>query len=211
LHAIYKLENLFQGGKTMSQPYTGTQLQNNKELKKKSTAKFISSLNATNDDRKHYSVIIKKSPQEVFTFWRDFSNLKHFMKDISDIRVLDPKTSRWSAEVKPGQHVHWDVEVAEEQPGKMISWRSTPESEVHTVGCVYFDRVPGKRGTIVRLSMIYNKPAGVITEFIHKFSGQDPEMLVLLNLRRLKAFLESGEMPTIQGQPSGCEETKIKH
>ena len=56
------------------------------------------------------------------------------------------------------------------------------------------------------MNMDYSVPGGKITELIAKMRGEDPDSLAIINLKRLKAFLETGEIATIEGQPSGREE-----
>jgi uncharacterized membrane protein len=152
------------------------------------------------EEQDHYSITIGKSPQEIFSFWRNFSNLKLFMKDISNIQVSSPNESRWTVQLKSGEAIQWDVEITEAIEGKMIGWKSVGSSQVQTMGCVYFTPAPENQGTTVRLSMIYNKPKRMQTEFIEKFSGEDPENLILMNLRRLKAVMETGEVPAIRSR-----------
>jgi uncharacterized membrane protein len=74
------------------------------------------------------------------------------------------------------------------------------------MGAVWFVEAPAGRGTIVRLSLNYSVPGGKFSEWVTKLNGEDPDSLILLNLRRLKALLETGEIPTIEGQPSGRED-----
>jgi hypothetical protein len=54
--------------------------------------------------------------------------------------------------------------------------------------------------------MNYSIPGGKLTEWTTLFSGEDPDTLTITNLKRLKAFLETGEIPTTKGQTSGRKE-----
>lgn len=150
-----------------------------------------------------FSVTIGRSPQEVFDFWRDFQNLPTFMKDLAEIRVITDKESHWTLRFSAGVTVEWDAVIVDEFPGQMISWRSLEDSQVQTSGTVRFEAAPAGRGTIVRLQMSYRIPGGKLTELAGKVTGEDPYNLTLTNLRRLKAYLETGEIPTTEGQSSG--------
>lgn len=166
------------------------------------------------DDDSHYSVTIGASPEEVFQFFRDFSHLPSFMKDLKEIRVLGPKRSHWVVEIKGGHKAEWDAEIIAERPNEMIAWKSVENSEVETSGSVYFAPAPGNRGTVVSLSLDYKIPGGKLAELVTFFTGDHPAELAFINLRRLKARIETGEVPTIEGQPSGREEnaeTIVKH
>ncbi|HXQ33867.1 MAG TPA: SRPBCC family protein, partial [Anaerolineales bacterium] len=41
------------------------------------------------------SILINRSPQELFEFWRDFQNLPLFMKNLESVTVIDSKKSHW--------------------------------------------------------------------------------------------------------------------
>lgn len=153
------------------------------------------------------SITINASPEKVFGFYRDFKNLPLFMKELQDIEVLSPQLSRWRVKLSSGPEVKWDAEIIAEIPNQMISWRSVGESEVSQRGTIWFDRAPAGRGTIIHCAMDFSVPGGMVTEFVTKMMGEDPNTLVNANLKRLKAYVETGEIPTVEGQPSGREET----
>ena len=157
-------------------------------------------------EKSRHSVTIKKTPEEVFAFWRDFRNMPFFMKDITSVKVLSPKLSHWTVTLKNGPSVQWDAEIISERPGQMISWQTVGDSEVKQAGSVWFVKAPGNLGTIVRLAMNYTIPGGKLVEAATKLMGEDPDSLIIINLRRLKAYLETGEIPTTEGQPSGRDD-----
>lgn len=162
--------------------------------------------------KSHHAITISKDPYDVFTFFRNFKNLPLFMKDLIKIDILSEKRSHWTVQVKNGATAEWDAEIIQEIPGELISWSSVEGSEVKTFGTVRFEKAPKDLGTVVTLDMDYAVPGGKLAEFILLFTGETPELLTETNLRRLKAFLETGEIPTTEGQPSGRqEETKHKH
>ncbi|MES3037355.1 MAG: SRPBCC family protein [Bdellovibrionota bacterium] len=164
-------------------------------------------------DKARQSVTIKKTPAQVFAFWRNFENLPFFMKDLKEVTEISKKVSHWVVELKNGAKVEWDAEIIAEREDQMISWKSIGDSEVTQTGTVWFTEAPSNLGTVVQLAMNYSVPGGKVTELITKLSGEDPETLILTNLRRLKAYLETGEIPTTEGQPSGRDEDShtVKH
>ena len=149
------------------------------------------------------SITIGKSPEEVYSFWRDLTHLPQFMKGISSIDVLSEKNSKWKVKLKDGIVAVWEAEIVSDVPGEMIAWKSTDHSNVKTEGKVWFKPASGKLGTEVTLFMDYDLPGGRATELLTALSGEDPETLTLTNLKRLKALLETGEIPTTEGQASG--------
>jgi uncharacterized membrane protein len=72
-----------------------------------------------------------------------------------------------------------------------------------SAGSVRFERAPAGRGTVVRLEMEYTPRGGRIGAALAKFLSEAPELAVLENLRRFKQLMETGEIATTEGQPSG--------
>lgn len=143
---------------------------------------------------------------QVYAFWRNFENFPAFMKELSSVQVTGENTSHWVVDLPRGPKVEWDAEITHEIPNRVISWQSTSNSYVKQVGSVGFHPATGGRGTVVSLSLLYELTGGAVTELATKLLLEDPKTLILKNLRRMKALLETGEIPTVEGQPSGREE-----
>lgn len=162
------------------------------------------------DDTSRYAVTIGRPQQELFQFWRNFENLARFMKDVKTINVLSEKKSHWEVQIKSGplkgRTAKWDAEITNERPGEMIAWRTLPDSEVEMTGAIWFSPAPFGRGTVVSLDMDIKPPGGILTEFVTAFTGESPNLLIQTNLARFKALMETGEVPTTDGQPSGRED-----
>lgn len=160
-----------------------------------------------------YAITIGKDPLQVFTFFRDFKNLPLFMKDLTMVEPLSDKRSHWRVDLKSGAKVEWNAEIVNEIPAKEISWISLEGSSVHTSGTLTLEKAPAGLGTVVALTMDYSIPGGKLSEFALLFTGETPSLLIMNNLKRLKALLETGEIPTTEGQPSGREEdsSTLKH
>jgi len=149
------------------------------------------------------SMIVNRSPQECYEYWRDAKNLSRFMRRIESVQQTGEKRSHWIARGPGGIRMEWDTEITEEKPGEHIAWRSLEGSELDTSGSVSFGSAPGGRGTLVRLIMRYTPPAGAVGKLYAKVLGSDPSSEVRESLRRFKSLLETGEIPTTDGQPSG--------
>jgi uncharacterized membrane protein len=146
----------------------------------------------TNQVRK--SLIINRSPEELYQFWRDFENLPQFMRHLESVRVTGEGRSHWVAKAPAGTSVEWDAEITEDIENKLISWRSLEGSDVENSGSVRFERAPGNRGTIVYVEIDYNAPGGVIGEWVAKLTGDDPGWQVQESLRSFKQLMETGEV-----------------
>ena len=148
-------------------------------------------------------VTINRPLEELYRFWRDLENLPRFMTQLCSVSVIDEKRSHWVAKGPAGKRVEWEAEIINDIENQLIGWRSLPGSDVDSGGSVRFEHAPGGRGTEVRISLQYNPPGGSMGVAFAKLIGQDPEKQVEQDLRRFKQLMETGEIPTTEGQPSG--------
>lgn len=151
------------------------------------------------------AMLINKSPEELYRFWRNFENLPRIMQQVESVHVLDERRSHWvvRAHNVPGGRVEWDAQITRDDPNELIAWRSEPGSEVETTGQIRFAKALGDRGTEVHVNMDYVPPAGRLGKWIAQLFGQNPSRLVREDLRNFKRLMEIGEILTIEGQPHG--------
>ena len=151
------------------------------------------------------TVTINRPRQDVYAFWRDFSNLSRVMENVERIEVMDDRRSRWVVKAPAGKTVEWDSVVTDDEPGRLIAWQSVEGADVKSSGRIEFlDAAPG-RGTMVRATFSYDPPAGGLGEWIAKIFQREPNVQARRDLRRLKQFLETGEVTSSAG-PSGRDE-----
>lgn len=149
------------------------------------------------------SVTINRPPAELYSYWRNFENLPRFMKHLESVSVTGEGRSHWVAKGPGGTSVEWDAEVYNEKENELIAWRSLEGSQVDNAGSVHFDPAPSGRGTVVRVVLKYNPPAGKLGALVAKLFGESPEQQIDEDLRRFKQLIETGETATTEGQPSG--------
>jgi hypothetical protein len=90
--------------------------------------------------------------------------------------------------------VEWEATIIADVPGEVITWRSLENADVDNAGAVRFEEAPGGRGTIVKVTIQYNPPAGVVGATIAKLFGEEPEQQLDDDLRRFKQVMEVGEV-----------------
>jgi uncharacterized membrane protein len=146
------------------------------------------------DVRVTRTIIVNRSPEEVYRFWRDLANLPTFMKHLESVEITGDTRSHWKAAGPGGKTVEWDAEIVDDQPNTRIAWRSLEGSDVHNSGSVQFERAPGGRGTLVRVELQYTPPGGVVSATVAKLFGQEPGQQVDDDLRAFKQVLETGEV-----------------
>lgn len=148
--------------------------------------------------------IFNKSPEELYQFWHNFENLPSFMKHLKSVTVLDEKRSHWVVNAPANATVEWDAEIVIDDPDKkLIAWSSVADATIDNSGFVRFQAAPPGRGTEVKVVLEYTPPGGIVGVAIAKLFGEEPEQQLGDDLRRFKQIMETGEIATTEGQPSG--------
>jgi uncharacterized membrane protein len=149
------------------------------------------------------AITINSSPETIYRFWRNLENFPRFMRHLVEVKATGERTSHWVAKAPAGTWVEWDAEIVEDEANSRIAWRTLPDSAVEHEGVVSFEPALGGRGTIVRVSMSYVPPAGKVGVKIARFLGEEPNVQIDEDLRCMKQLIETGELATTEGQPSG--------
>lgn len=150
-----------------------------------------------------HTLTINKPVAECFAFWRRLENLPRFMTHLKQVRELDHTRSHWEAKAPMGMSVSWEAEVINERPNELIAWKSVEGSQIDNAGSVRFRPATGGRGTEITVELNYEPPAGRLGRAVASLFGEEPEIQVREDLRGFKALMETGEVPTVEGQPSG--------
>jgi uncharacterized membrane protein len=142
------------------------------------------------------SLLVNCSREDAYRFWKDFDNFPRFMNRLESVTKLDDRRSRWVV-LGPGKRIRWEAEITEERENEFIAWRSLPESDVQVDGRVEFKEAPAGRGTLISARMEFSSLPGM-----SKLS-RGANFAMRQDLRRVEALLETGEIPTVEGQSHG--------
>jgi uncharacterized membrane protein len=121
--------------------------------------------------------------------WTQFEEFPHFMEGVEAVQQLDDKRLHWRAKIA-GKVQEWDAEIYQQEPDRVIAWRSTSGSR--NQGVVRFTPLDGDQ-TRIELEMHW-EPQGV-AERVGDVMGAD-EMRIQGDLNRFKDFVESRGTPT---------------
>ena len=162
---------------------------------------------AAQKDRMHVAVsyLVHKPAYQLYAFWHDFERLPEIMTHLKSVQKIDARRSHWIATAPwlYGGEVEWDAEIMEDELNRRIVWQSLPEADVQHRGTIEFVQALGDRGTRVRVQLSYAPPAGQIGRWTAKVFGEEPEQQIRDDLRNFKRLMETGEIPTTEGQPRG--------
>ncbi len=157
------------------------------------------------DVRMERAVIVNKSPEECYRFWRDYqNNTTKYMARIESVREFGGGRQHWVAKGPVGTRIEFDAELTSDEPGRCISWRTLEGSDIDHSGSVHFEPAPAGRGTVVRLTMYYS-PSRFASggSALAQLLGKIPEAEMYKDLRRFKQLMETGEVIHTEGQPAG--------
>lgn len=148
------------------------------------------------------SVTVNRPREDVYRFWRNFENLPSFMRHLESVRSSNGR-SHWVARQPGGIRVEWDAEITAERANEFIAWRSLENADIEHSGEVTFKDAPGGRGTEVTVRMDYTPPGGTAGAIAAKLLNALPQTQLAEELRNFKQVIETGEIPTTEGQSSG--------
>jgi uncharacterized membrane protein len=142
------------------------------------------------------AVMINRPRQELYDFWRDFSNLPMFMENVKAVEMLESDRSKWTIAGPGGKDVELVSDITEDVPGEKIAWTSSEASDLDHEGWIAFKDNAFGRGTEVRVFISYDPPAGALGKVVAKVLQREPRVQARRELRRFKQLMETGEVST---------------
>src|SRR5436309_2455902 len=118
------------------------------------------------------AVIVERTPEELYRFWRNFENLPRFMKHLKSVTVQDSTHSHWVVKGPAGRDVEWDAEIVNEVPNQVIGWRSLDGADVANAGSVRFEQAAAPTGSQVKVELKYVPPAGALGALVATIFGE---------------------------------------
>jgi len=143
------------------------------------------------------SVTVNAPADRLYNYWRNLSNLPKLFDNVLSVEIVDDTRSHWTLRVPAGINLEWDAEITVDRKNKMIGWRSLDGADLDNAGYVRFEPAMGGRGTVVRVALQYNPPAGRVGAALSTVFGEKPASQVKEALRKLKQFVEAGEIPAV--------------
>jgi len=149
------------------------------------------------------SVAINRAPEELYEFWRSLEMLPIVMPQLTSVELVGHRRSHWTAKGPARWPLEWYADVINDIPNELIAWRSVEGSDLVSAGSVHFESRSAGRGTAVRIKLQYDPPGGKLGAAFAWAFGDEPSQVIREGLRRFKALMETGEIPTTEGQPRG--------
>jgi uncharacterized membrane protein len=138
------------------------------------------------------TITVEAPVDDVYELWSQLENFPRFMSHIREVRDIGDERTLWTAVGPAGVSVSWVAVVTAREPGKLLAWRSEPESMIDNAGTVRFEPVRGGEATRVDIHLSYNPPAGAVGDAVANLLGVDPKSAMDEDLGRFKSLLEEG-------------------
>lgn len=148
------------------------------------------------------SITIGKPANELHRLWREPHSLSQIMGDFADVTEVSEDHAHWVMHGPFNRRMEWDTQVVEDQPGKILHWKSLDGAPLPNEGSVRFRPAPRDWGTEVTLHFCFDPPGGALGSGIAKHLSIVPRLLAEKALRRFKSLAETGEIPTLQHNPA---------
>jgi uncharacterized membrane protein len=158
-----------------------------------------------------YGIKLKKAvtvagpAEQLYRFWRDLRNVPKLFDNLLSVEPMGDLRSHWTLRIPGGMSLEWDAEITVDRENEMIGWRSLDGADLDNAGYVRFERATGGRGTVVRVALQYNPPAGKLGAAVATVLGEKPASLIEGALRKFKQLMETGEIPV------AGDEKKLPH
>ena len=140
------------------------------------------------------AVTVMRSPEELYSRWRDLSRLPELIPHLESVTPIDQTRSRWVLKGPRDLRLCWEAELVADEPGQLIAWRSIEGADVDNAGSVRFTRVPNDRGTEMKVLLSYAPPAGWLANAVATLFGRGGDREVREALRRFKQQMETDEL-----------------
>lgn len=151
----------------------------------------------------HARQTILIEPRALYALWKDVTTIPLWQEHVVSVIRVSDKVSHWTMgdpEDETGKRIEFDSEEVEDEPGRKIAWRSVG-SDVEQHGQVEFAERKDGRGTVVTLTQHFK--IGKLANAAVAVSKRGPKQTVIEDLRHFKELAETGEVPSVKGQPHG--------
>ncbi|WP_224448148.1 SRPBCC family protein [Haloprofundus salilacus] len=150
------------------------------------------------------STTVGKSADELDDLWRDPETLTRVVGGVAEVNLEDEDMGRyrWRVDAPLGRTLTGETRIVEDCPGEFLRWESVENAAVSTEGSLRFRPAPAGRGTEVTLRLRFDPPGGPVGGTAMNLLGFVPETLASSVLYRFKSLAETGEIPTLERNPS---------
>lgn len=158
------------------------------------------------ENGRHLSAVvtIQRSARELYDALREFACVPRLVEEVESVARAANSRLSWTGTAGPGDPFRVESDILADEPGRRLAWRSAESEGVPAnAGSVTFRELPFSRGTEMRVVMGYIPPQGKTAGRLATAMGREPKVALQIALWRFRQLMETGEIATTRGQPSG--------
>jgi uncharacterized membrane protein len=135
-------------------------------------------------------VVIRRPVADVYSFYRDFTNLPRFLGDVVTVEQVGDMTYRWLVSGPFGTRLPMTITVSEQRVDRLLRYQTRGPAPLQARWELEFAADTDAPETRVREQLVM--PLGALGRSMLALIGKFPEREVAANLTRLKDLLETG-------------------
>lgn len=150
------------------------------------------------------SITIGKSAADLFALWLNHDVVSKAMYPFGYMESLGSDHVKSTIELPVGK-VQLEALLVEARPNELVHWRTVSDSILQVNERMQFTPAPQGLGTIATLNyeVDFSKiPAGEMLRSISSFFERAPRSMLRKVLENFKSIAETGEIPTLERNPS---------
>ncbi len=144
------------------------------------------------------AITVNREREPVWLFWRNPSNIALLHGWIAGVAIADDGRQTWRVEPPGAPATDIDTRVVDEIELERMAWASTGDEPMR----IQLDLRDAPRGG-TEIVLAARLPGGGPLEAVRRLTGGAARTQLDEMLRRARALLETGEIPTAEAQPSG--------
>ena len=148
-------------------------------------------------------ITVGRPAEELFALWLEPDTLPRIMSHFATVTPVNKSDALWQIDGPLGKHYSWESRIVEAQPGDIIAWQSLEGADIPNEGELLLRPAPGEWGTELALTLRFAPPGGALGKKVTTFFDLLPKEILSKALHRFKSLAETGEIPTLDGQPAG--------
>jgi uncharacterized membrane protein len=149
-------------------------------------------------NRATQTLTIGASTEELFRFYREPTNFQRVLRNLAEVRSQGDGDVHWKMPGPGGHALEWDARLSEERRGERLRWTPAPGSGTSAELEVRLHPAPDDRCTAVTMRLEVEPSSGAAAPAMGAAAGA----LVVKALYGSKALIETGEVPTLEKNPS---------
>jgi uncharacterized membrane protein len=152
----------------------------------------------------HAVQTIAAGAEEIFNLYSRAEAIPVWQDGVISVTPIEGGKHHWIMEdPTSGSQIEFDSEVLIATPGVRHVSRIVSGPFTGTTDTITFEAHPHGRGTVVTWISDFFLPAASLSNALAGLISRSPKQAVIENLRRLKQLMESGQIPSVEGQPAG--------